>query len=221
MKHRSRLMCRAWVLLTDTYPLGKPVVSVAILAGGHSKRMGQDKAFLAVNGQQVIDRIIQRVSPLSNDVLISTNRPTQYAEFGLRLVPDVYPDKAALGGIYSVIAAAQHPRVVVVACDMPFLNTNLLQYLIDVAPAADVVAPLIAPPHPETMHTIYHKRCLPAIEPRLQADKLRVTGFFDAVSVRYVLPTEIIPFDPHFHAFTNINTPQAYEQARFLAAQIG
>ena len=162
------------------------MVSVAVLAGGQSKRMGQDKAFLEVGGQRVIDRVLAQVKPLTDDLFIGTNSPEKYKEFGLRLVPDIYPDKAALGGIYSAIAAARYARVLIVACDMPFLNVGLLQHLIELAPTADVIAPLIEPPQPETLHAVYGKNCLPAIEPRLRANKLRVIGFFEAVSVRYV-----------------------------------
>ncbi len=196
------------------------MVSIAVLAGGQSKRMGQDKAFLDVGGRRVIERVLATVSPLTDDLFISTNSAEQYAEFGLRLVPDFYPDKAALGGIYSVIHAARYDSVLVVACDMPFLNADLLKYLIELAPLADVIAPVIEPPQPETLHAVYSKRCLPAIETRLLANKLRVIGFFDEVSVRYVDRAEIARFDPHFYSFVNMNTPSEWQTVRELAARL-
>jgi molybdopterin-guanine dinucleotide biosynthesis protein A len=195
------------------------VISIAILAGGQSKRMGRDKAFLKVGGRRVIERVIDRVKPLTDDLFIGTNAAEKYQAFGLRVVADVYPDKAALGGIYSAIHAARHARVLVVACDMPFLNARLLQYLIDLAPTADVVAPLIHPPQPETLHAVYSKNCLPAIEPRLLADKLRVIGFFDDVSVRYVQRDEVVKIDPDFHSFINMNTPEDWRRVQALAEQ--
>lgn len=195
------------------------MISIAILAGGQSKRMGRDKAFLKVGGRRLIERVIDRVKPLTDDLFIGTNSAEKYQAFGLRLVADVYPDKAALGGIYSAIHAARYPQVLIVACDMPFLNTGLLQYLIDLAPTADVVAPLIEPPQPETLHAVYSKTCLPAIEPRLQANKLRIIGFFDDVSVRYVQRDEVVKLDPEFHSFININTPDAWQRVQALAEQ--
>lgn len=197
------------------------MISVAVLAGGQSKRMGRDKAFLEVGGQTVITRVLDRVKPLTDDLFISTNAPEQYEPFGLRLVGDVYPDKAALGGIYSAIYAATHAHVLIVACDMPFLNEALLRYLISLAPAADVVTPLIAPPQPETTHAIYSKNCLPAIERRLLANQLRVIGFFEDVTVRYVSQEEVAGFDPHFYAFTNMNTPAEWERVKALAERLG
>jgi molybdopterin-guanine dinucleotide biosynthesis protein A len=196
------------------------VVSIAILAGGQSTRMGQDKAFLEVGGRRVIDRVLDVISSLSDDLFISTNSPELYHEFGLRLVPDVYPGKAALGGIFSAIQAARHDRVLVVACDMPFLNQKLLQHLIELAPTADVVAPLIDPPQPETLHAIYSKACLPAIEPRLLANRLRIIGFFDEVSVRLVERAEVAQFDPHFYSFLNMNTPEEWARVQAIAESL-
>lgn len=140
------------------------MVSIAILAGGKSKRMGQDKAFLQVGKKMVIERVIERVQPLTDDLFISTNTPDAFSRFNLPMVGDIHPNKAALGGIYSAIHAAQHQNVLIVACDMPFLNVDLLSYLIQLSATADVVAPFINPPQPETMHTVYNKACLPAIK---------------------------------------------------------
>lgn len=196
-------------------------VSIAVLAGGQSSRMGQDKAFLEVGGRQVIERVLERVRPLTDDLFISTNEPAKYKAFDLSLVGDVYPGKAALGGLYSVIKAARHPHVLVVACDMPFLNPALLRHLIDLAPTADVVTPLIEPPQPETMHAVYSKNCLGPIETRLQANRLRIIGFFDDVSVRYVERAEVARFDPHFYSFINMNTPEDWQRVRTLASRLG
>lgn len=183
--------------------------------------MGQDKAFLKVGGQPVIERVLERVSALTDDLFISTNSPEKYEQFDLRTVADLYPGKAALGGIYTVIHAARHPHVLIVACDMPFLDTELLQHLIDLAPTADVVAPLIEPPQPETMHAVYSKNCLSAIEPRLLVNKLRIIGFFDEVSVRYLERDEVARFDPNFYSFINMNTPEDWQTVQAIAEQLG
>ncbi len=193
------------------------MVSIAILAGGQSRRMGQDKAFLPVGGRPVIERVIAAAAPLTDDLFIGANAPDKFAPYGLRVVPDVYPDKAALGGIYSVIQAARHPHVLVVACDLPFLNASLLQHLIGLAPTADVVIPLIQPPQPETLHAVYSRNCLQPIQKRLVAGQLRVIGFFEEVSVRYVERAEVAQFDPEFHSFINMNTPADWQRVQELA----
>jgi molybdopterin-guanine dinucleotide biosynthesis protein A len=169
----------------------------------------------------VIERVIAAVRPLTDDLFISTNSPDKFAAYGLRLVPDVYPNKAALGGLYSVIQAARQPQVLVVACDLPFLNVALLQYLIDLADTADVVVPLIHPPQPETLHAVYSRNCLGPIHQRLLADRLRVIGFFEEVSVRYVNRDEVAQFDPEFHSFINMNTPEDWQRVQELAQAQG
>jgi molybdopterin-guanine dinucleotide biosynthesis protein A len=178
--------------------------------------MGQDKAFLEVGGRLVIERVLAQVGPLTDDLFINTNSPEKYARFGVRLVGDVYPDKATLGGIYSSIQAARQPHVLVVACDMPLLNMDLLRYLIGLASSADVIAPLIDPSQPETTHTIYSKNCLPAIEARLLQNKLKIIGFFDKISVRYVDRAEVSRFDPNFYSFINMNTPEDWQRVKTL-----
>ena len=188
------------------------MVSIAILAGGQSKRMGQDKAFLDVDGQTAIERVLSVVKPLSDDLLIGTNSPEKYEQFGVRTVSDIYPDKATLGGLYTAIAAARHPHVLVVACDMPLLNQAVLTYLMGLASTADVIVPLITPPQPETMHAVYSKNCLAPIKARLLVNRLRVIGFFDDVTVRYVERREVITFDPNLHSFANMNTPQEWQK---------
>lgn len=193
------------------------MVSIAILAGGQSKRMGRDKAFLEVGGSPLIERVLVRVKPLTDDLFISANSPEKYKRFGLRTVTDVYPNKAALGGIYSAIKAARHDNVLILACDIPFLNIDLLQHLINLAPIANVVAPLIEPAQPETLLTVYSKSCLPVIKPQLLANRLRIVDFFDEVSVRYVERDEVAKFDPEFHSFININTPADWRRAQMLA----
>lgn len=197
------------------------MVSIAILAGGQSRRMGQNKAFLHVGDRPVIERVIAAVTPLTDDLFISANAPDKFAAYGLPIVADVYPDKAALGGIYSVIQAARHPHVLVVACDLPFLNAALLRHLIGLAPTADVVIPLIQPPQPETLHAVYSRTCLPFIQKRLLANQLRVIGFFEEVSVRYVEGDEVAQFDPEFHSFINMNTPEDWQRVRELAQARG
>jgi len=190
------------------------MVSVAILAGGQSKRMGRNKALLTVGGQLLIERVINRVQPLTDDLIVSTNSPKKYAHFGLRCVVDVYPNKAALGGIYSALRAAHYPHVLVVACDMPLLNKALLQYLIDLASTVDAVVPIVNPPHPEALHAVYSKKSIPAVEILLKNNDLRVSHLFDNISVRYVDRNEIAPFDPEFLSFVNVNTPDDWERFR-------
>jgi molybdopterin-guanine dinucleotide biosynthesis protein A len=129
------------------------------------------------------------------------------------MVGDVYPGKGSLGGIYTAIHTARYSHCLVVACDMPFLNTDLLRYLVDLSPGFDVVVPRIEQ-FPETMHAVYGKGCLEPIKRRLLADELKIIGFFDDVRVRYVERDDVARFDSTFRSFLNVNTPDDWEHVR-------
>jgi molybdopterin-guanine dinucleotide biosynthesis protein A len=180
--------------------------------------MGQDKALLPLGGRSVIERVIERVQPLSDDVTLITNNPDKLRHLGKRMIGDVYPGKGSLGGIYTAVHAARNPHCLIVACDMPFLNADLLCYLTELTPGYDVVIPRLEE-FPETMHAVYGKACLEPIKRRLLADQLKIIGFFSDVRVRYVERDDVVRFDPTLRAFQNINTPDDWERARRIVGQ--
>lgn len=224
-----------------------PRVSALILAGGQSRRMGQDKAFIPFDGAPLVARVLARVQPICAETIIVANDAERYAQFGTRIVRDVYPGKGSLGGIYSGLAAAQAPYGLVVACDMPFLNHDLMCYMMSLAPEYQVVIPRAKDPsgksprrrfpvesrvgaaqeHPDWIpakridlhptHAIYSRECLPTMQASLQRDDLRVISIMDKLRVRIVEADEVDRFDPQHLSFFNMNTPQDLEFARRLA----
>lgn len=194
-------------------------ISVAVLAGGQSRRMGYDKAFLPVGGKPVIQRVLERVVPLSGDVILVTNAPDKYAPYtNCRITGDVYPGKGSLGGIYTALVAACYPHCLIVACDMPFLNTRLLKYLARLASTCDydVVVPRISGRW-ETLHAVYSKRCLRPIERCLQQDQLRVCNLFESVRLCVVEQHHLERFDPLLRSFLNMNTLEEWQCLQQIA----
>ena len=191
------------------------IFSIAILAGGQSKRMGQNKALLKLNNTSILQRVIKTVKNLSNNIFLVTNTPQIYAKFQLPMVPDAITNKAALGGIYTAILHAKHPWVLVLACDMPFLNPNVITFLANQCYQTDIVIPLVHN-HPETLHAFYKKSCLPAIKKRLLTNQLKVIGFFDDVQVKTISKTTLQKITSDFSFLTNINTPQEFAVAKEL-----
>ena len=183
-----------------------PPVTIAILAGGQSSRMGQDKSFVPFEGQPMIERVIERVNGLGQEIILITNKPDDYAHLHLPMFSDVYPDHGSLGGIFTAVTHATHPHTLVVACDMPWLNHVLLQHMIALRHTADVVIPRWQK-FPEPLHAIYHKNCLLPMEAKLKEKRLKITGFFDQVQVCFVEREEIEQFDGNGRSFANINTP--------------
>jgi molybdopterin-guanine dinucleotide biosynthesis protein A len=190
-------------------------VSGIVLAGGQSSRLEMDKSFVNVNGQPLIEQIVAKLTGLSDDVIIVTNSPEKHDHLEARLVGDIYPGKGALGGIYSGLRAAANAYSLVVACDMPFLDLNLLRYMILLARGHDVVIPRIGG-LPESLHAIYSKSCLEPIDRLLARGGLKIIDFFPEVRVRYVGEDEVDIFDPQHLSFFNVNTPGDLEEMKTL-----
>jgi molybdopterin-guanine dinucleotide biosynthesis protein A len=192
-------------------------LGAVVLAGGCSSRLGRDKAFLRVNGQFLIERIVDRLAQLSDEVIIVANEANKYEQFEAVIVGDAYPGKGALGGIYSGLTAATSSHCLVVACDMPFLDLSLLRYMHGLASEYDVVIPRIGK-LTEALHAIYSRDCLPFIDDLLQAGDLRIVNFFSHVRVRYVDRDEVDIFDPEHLSFFNINSQADLMRARDIWA---
>ena len=185
---------------------GLSTLTVAIQAGGASSRMGRDKSFVPYQGRPMIEVVREKVERLTDELIIITNNPTPYTYLNLPLYSDLYADNGPLAGIFTALTEATYAHVLVVACDMPLLNKPLLRYLASLKDTADVIVPRWDR-FPEPLHAVYSKACLPAIEPFLKARKLKITGFYAEVAVRYVEREEIERFDPQGQSFTNVNTP--------------
>lgn len=173
--------------------------------------MGVDKSFIPFQGRPLIEVVLEGVAGLGEETILITNKPDAYAHLGLPMFSDVYPDHGSLGGIFTAIRASVQPYCLVVACDMPWLNRSLLQYMVSLAGTADVIVPRWQK-FPEPLHAIYSKRCLAPIEANLLAGHLKIIRFFSQVAVRFVDREEIARYDPEGRSFANINTRQDLEE---------
>lgn len=193
------------------------MVSAAILAGGESSRMGENKALLEVGGVPIVERVVRRVRQVADDLMIVANEPQVYEHLGLPIFRDVLPGKGPLGGLYTALVHTFSEHTLVVSCDQPFLSVALMDYLINLRHRYDVVVPLNRDGYPQSMYAVYGRACRGYIRRRLEADRLKVIGFFPDVRVREVSGEEIDQFDPDRVSFFNVNTPEDLEQARRLA----
>ena len=195
------------------------MVTISIQAGGQSSRMGEDKALKPFLGRPLIQRVVDRLNSIADEIIVTTNRPDAYSFLRLRLVTDLKPGRGALGGLYTAIASASHPIVAVVACDMPFASPTLLETAIRllVEEEADVVIAKSEEGY-EPLHAVYRRdMCLPAIESAIDSDQWKVIAWFPQVKVRVLTPEEIKAADPDGLAFWNVNTPEEFAKAEALA----
>jgi molybdopterin-guanine dinucleotide biosynthesis protein A len=198
------------------------MITVALQAGGGSRRMGRDKALVRLAGRPLIQHVLDRVASLGDEILVTTNHPQAYAFLDVRLVVDAVPGQGALGGLRTALAAARGETVLVLASDMPFVSHLVLGRLLALATEADVIVPRWKGEY-EPLLAVYSKACLPAVEKALEAGKRRMISFYPEVRVRVVEESEISGIDPLGLSFFNINTPedlaQAEERLRELSGQ--
>lgn len=197
------------------------MLSIAIQAGGESRRMGRDKALMPFLGRPLIQRVLERITPIADEVLVTTNNPEDYRFLGLPLFPDLKPARGALGGLYTALSSAACEAVAVVACDMPFASGALIEAAsrLLVEEEADVVIP-DSGDGLEPLHAVYRRKtCLPAIESAINADKWRLISWFPQVKVRILQPDEIKLHDPSGLAFWNLNTPEEFAEAERRARE--
>jgi molybdopterin-guanine dinucleotide biosynthesis protein len=200
----------------------KSMLTIAIQAGGASRRMGRDKALLPFHGQPLVERVLKRVEHLGDEILVTTNNPSPLRYLGVPIYTDLVPHRGALGGLYTALKAASLPVVAVVACDMPFLNPGLLAFQRDYLEEtnADIVIPQTSA-GVEPFHAIYKRSaCLKPLKDALDAGKWRADAWFDQVRVSILSEDQIKTYDPELLSFWNVNTPEDYQIALDLAARI-
>lgn len=204
--------------MTDT---GRGVTGI-ILAGGLSRRLGRDKAVEPINGQPLIGRVMDALSRITDELVVVVNTPQRGQELPLPdsavAAVDIHPNAGSLGGIFTGLSAASNQWGIVAACDMPFLNLDLLSHLLSFRESHDAVVPVLDH-RPEPTHAAYSKVCRPAIEARLEAGDLKIARFFDDVHVKYVSQRQVEEIDPGRLSFFNVNTEEDLTRACLLAAE--
>jgi len=196
-------------------------VTGVLLAGGKSRRMGEDKRYLVVGEQTLLERGVGVLRSMFHEVLVVIAQDSAPLDIDARVVRDLVPDCGSLGGIYTGLIQATSPYIFTVACDMPFLNQAVITQFTTRRDTADIVmARLATRLHP--MHALYGKGCLPAMEQMIVARQLKIQELVSHASLRvqYVTEADLLSIDPSWRSFHNVNTPEDLEAACSLLARI-
>jgi molybdopterin-guanine dinucleotide biosynthesis protein A len=193
-----------------------------ILCGGKALRFGRSKAIASVGGFTVIQRIIRVLEPLSSQIIAVTSAEKTDIPVAdkARVVTDVYPERGPLGGIYTGLLHAQSDFALVVGCDMPFLNAEMISLMLDLVDGFDVVAPRLGNGYIEPLHAVYAKTCLIKMRSQLESGQLSIWSALRELHARYMETEEYLPLDPSMLSFFNINTLKDLERANQIAAQL-
>jgi molybdopterin-guanine dinucleotide biosynthesis protein A len=186
-----------------------------ILSGGKSSRMGTNKALLKINEKTNIERIVDRLKPLFDEMILVTNNPKQYEFLELKTVTDHFPGMGPLAGVHAGLEASSYETNFIVACDMPFVSGELARALVDKSSGFDAVIPVIfGKQHP--LFAVFQKRLVPTVEQCLKEERLKVKDLLDQLHVRNVSENDLTEFDLA-RVFFNMNHPNEYEDALMWA----
>lgn len=192
-----------------------------LLAGGKSRRMGEDKRYLVVGEETLLERGLDVVRSVFQEVLVVIAQDSAPLSIDAKVVRDLVPESGSLGGLYTGLMQAATPWIFVVACDMPFLNQAVIAQFTSRKANADIVmAKLAARLHP--MHALYGKRCLPVLEQMIRARQLKIQELVSHASLRvqYVTEIDLLTTDPSGRSFLNVNTQADLESARSMLTRV-
>jgi molybdopterin-guanine dinucleotide biosynthesis protein A len=190
-------------------------VTGLIIAGGKSRRLGIDKRFLDIGGRTCLQRVLDAYQGIFDEILIVADAVEPFTSLGARVVVDLIPDKATLGGLYTGLHYAAGERVFAAAADMPWINPAAIRLVLDQAASGDIVIPNVEGKL-QSMHAVYSKACLPFLRTLVEAGTLKVQDLCNCPELRVhrIPQSAFTAVDPELRSFFNINTPDDLAQAK-------
>lgn len=190
-------------------------IDAFILAGGASRRMGTDKSQLLIDHQTFIERIAETLSNVTDSVsIVGRSIDASLDASSLPVVPDIYPQWGALGGLHAALGASSRAWAIVVACDLPFVTAELFLHLANMRLDHDAVVPVQEDGRPQPLAALYRvEPCRQRATELIEAGRRRPLDLLEGVKTRWVAFDEIRNLDQAERFFVNINTPEDYDEA--------
>jgi len=187
--------------------LGCSSLTGIVLAGGNSTRMGCDKASLPWNGSDMLNSVLYALAPACSRLIVVSNLPREIAIPEVTVVGDYYLSCGPLGGIHAGLSASSGDYNFVVACDMPYVNSQAVSFMAAAAAGYDAAVPFIDG-HFHPLHAVYHRHCLGVITKMLEQGRYRIADFYPEVKLRLVSAAELSQFEPDCGMLRNLNKPE-------------
>jgi molybdopterin-guanine dinucleotide biosynthesis protein A len=186
--------------------------AAAILAGGQARRFGgRDKSRLLVEGRPIIVRQVEALRQIASSVFVVGGDPARFADLGLPVYPDTQPGLGAIGGVLTALEHADAEAVIVVACDLPWLDTRLLGRLAELAHTASA-AWVATTRGPEPLLACYHVRALPIVRAQIASGTLALHDLARVMPVAEIGPEELATFGAADRLLANLNSPDDLER---------
>ena len=184
-----------------------------ILVGGKSSRFGRDKALLEIDGQPLALRTADRMRPAVESVTL-VGSPEKYGPLGLPIIPDAVTDFGPLGGLLAALEDSDEDWNLIAACDMPFVTTDLLRFLVERAGDCDgdVLLPYDNEGRPEPLCAAYRSSAASTIRRAVKSGIHKVMRGLEGLNLAALTPADYARVDPEGVVFTNMNRPGDFEQ---------
>ena len=200
-----------------------------VLVGGAGSRMGRDKAQMVLGGQKLFERAINALSEIcSGRVSLVGGQSDRFAgdsEFTFAVLPDLHDSgpnsfRASMVGLHTALLSARTDWLAVLACDLPFVTSDLITALAwYCSDKFEAVVPRQPDGRPQPLCAFYRReRCLPVVKECLRTGELKLEGFLSRISPRYVESDELANLDGSSNFFLNLNKPEDYETALEIVA---
>ncbi len=184
--------------------------TAVILAGGASRRMGFDKQTLTLEGRPLIERTVEQLSELFDDIIIVTDRPQLYHDDTIRLVADVYPGRGPMAGIHAGLIHSKSRFVYVIGCDMPYPERdymNLMKRKLETADADSVAGVMMRRDDGflEPLNAFYNVTLVDAMANSLEQGERSLQSFCRNRPFIWIKEDEARAISPELRMFRNIN----------------
>ncbi len=196
-------------------------LSCIVLAGGQSKRMGKDKAFLLHKDQTFLRNILEKLDNFCNQIIIVGNRePELYLMESLGLnaevifITDKYPYAGPLNGLLSASNIIKNDAVYITPCDTPLLNEKVIPFLAEKLDKFDAVIPEVDGKY-QPLNAVYTKKALKKVEDIYEKENIRsLMGFLKKINAKVIHEDEIKKVDKDLLTYFSVNTPEAYQKLK-------
>ncbi len=189
-------------------------VTGIIMAGGHGRRLGQDKALARLAGVPMAKRVAQALLAVSGEIVLITNDLARHEGLGIPMHRDLVPDLGPVGGVYTALCVTSTTWCLVVGCDYPLVTPASLTRVLDRAARtrADVVVPRLDG-RPQPLLAAYRRTCLPALEARVRGRQLKMVELFSDLQVDWLPMRDFLHAGDVERSFHNVNTPEDLARA--------
>ncbi len=174
--------------------------------------MGQEKAYLRIGERTIIEEQRDILGRIFDEIIVVAKTQNNFKNIDAKVVTDIIPDLGPLGGLYSGLAVSSNIHSFLIACDMPFINLELIDYMIKQIGENDIVVPLSSNGI-ETLFAVYSLNCMETIWRQIEFRNLRLQDILNFFKVRYISQEEVEKFDPKEFSFFNVNNLKDYEEA--------